>query len=584
MARGGDRYRPGGGNNYNNNNNNNNNRSQTICKFWKDGDCHYGDGCRFNHAPDQFNINNRNQSSNHSQYHHRSQGQSQNRYQSLQQVNNANQNQQKRKEDLTVDKESIRIDMTTERPQWPFSCYGTRDAPVQLFGGPLEQSPEEMRVMHYLALASGNVQTSVANEAQLHQQVTQQINQVLQDLDGAERYILNGQKLHPNRLDIIEESMRARPLPPPGNPFNLAPTHAGTSNKPSPFATAVQPSQQQQQSPFRPSPFGTVQPPIGPGHVPMPQKSFGQPSVSTTQSVFGQPPPTTSHGVFGQPSGSTQPGGFGQPSGSIKQGGFGQPSGQTQPGGFGQPSGSTQRGGFGQPSGSILGGGFGQPSASSQPTSFGQPSGLGPASSPWQSAGKPAQTSGFPSAPSALGNLAQASSQSSSPFAVAGQQQAQPAQPALQPTGLTNGFNTNPVQPLKQPPSFGAAGSQERANGDGPKWVEFAQDGKTLLRFKNQRVEYIDALDDDKNPIPGARNPHYLLGVDQNRNPEYQRIWCPLGEPKDAQGAAEYVEPPPEAYTKEHEKAYEWMREKGEFLGGVMPLMPPRREWIRWDI
>ncbi|KAK4995682.1 hypothetical protein LTR28_000441, partial [Elasticomyces elasticus] len=328
----------------------------------------------------QFNINNRNQSSNQSQYHHRSQGQSQNRYQPLQQVNNANQNQQKRKEDLTVDKESIRIDMTTERPQWPFSCYGTRDAPVQLFGGPLEQSPEEMRVMHYLALASGNVQTSVcrfspsvyvgtytfqvANEAQLHQQVTQQINQVLQDLDGAVRYILNGQKLHPNRLDIIEESKRARPLPPPGNPFNLAPTHAGPSNKPSPFATAAQPLQQQQQSPFGPSPFGTVQPSMGPGHVPMQQNSFGQPSVSTTQDVFGQPPPTTSHGVFGQPSGSTQSGGFGQPSGSIQQGGFGQPSGSTQPGGFGQPSGSTQPGGFGQPSGSTQLGGFGQPSGS----------------------------------------------------------------------------------------------------------------------------------------------------------------------------------------------------------------------------
>jgi len=48
--------------------------------------------------------------------------------------------------------------MRIERPQWIMSAYGPgKDAPVQLFGGfPLEQSFEEIRVQHYLALSTGN--------------------------------------------------------------------------------------------------------------------------------------------------------------------------------------------------------------------------------------------------------------------------------------------------------------------------------------------------------------------------------------------------------------------------------------------
>jgi len=46
------------------------------------------------------------------------------------------------------------------------SAYGPgKDAPIQLFGGyPLEQSFEEVRIMHYLALAAGNPQQSVSNK------------------------------------------------------------------------------------------------------------------------------------------------------------------------------------------------------------------------------------------------------------------------------------------------------------------------------------------------------------------------------------------------------------------------------------
>lgn len=62
-------------------------------------------------------------------------------------------------------KEGIEGDLRNERPKWPFSAYGPgRDAPLQLFGGfPLEQSPEEMRVLYYQAIASGNPQPAVSD-------------------------------------------------------------------------------------------------------------------------------------------------------------------------------------------------------------------------------------------------------------------------------------------------------------------------------------------------------------------------------------------------------------------------------------
>lgn len=56
----------------------------------------------------------------------------------------------------------IKADLTDERPIWPLSSYGPgKNAPLQLMEGDIEQSPEEMRVRHYLALAKGNPQESV---------------------------------------------------------------------------------------------------------------------------------------------------------------------------------------------------------------------------------------------------------------------------------------------------------------------------------------------------------------------------------------------------------------------------------------
>ncbi|KAI8219928.1 Nucleoporin AMO1 [Colletotrichum sp. SAR 10_86] len=62
-----------------------------------------------------------------------------------------------------LSKETIEKDLTSEQPQWILSAYGPgRDAPEQLFGGPMrEQSFEEMRLHHVMATASGNPQQAV---------------------------------------------------------------------------------------------------------------------------------------------------------------------------------------------------------------------------------------------------------------------------------------------------------------------------------------------------------------------------------------------------------------------------------------
>lgn len=54
-------------------------------------------------------------------------------------------------------------DLTEERPQWILSAYGPgRDAPEQLWGGPIEQSFEEMRLHFEMAAAAGNPQGAVS--------------------------------------------------------------------------------------------------------------------------------------------------------------------------------------------------------------------------------------------------------------------------------------------------------------------------------------------------------------------------------------------------------------------------------------
>jgi hypothetical protein len=61
-----------------------------------------------------------------------------------------------------LDRDDIKNDLTTQRPIYPLSCYGPgREAPRQLIEGPVEISPEELRLRYYTLRTEGNEPTAV---------------------------------------------------------------------------------------------------------------------------------------------------------------------------------------------------------------------------------------------------------------------------------------------------------------------------------------------------------------------------------------------------------------------------------------
>lgn len=97
-------------------------------------------------------------------------------------------------------------------------------------------------------------------------------------------------------------------------------------------------------------------------------------------------------------------------------------------------------------------------------------------------------------------------------------------------------------------------------------WITRQPNG-TLKSFKGAPVQYVATKD--------GQEPHY-----KKANGKMERIWHPEGN---AAHRAE-IEAPAEAYTAEHEAAYKFVADQGVFKDGVMPELPPKCEWIRWDI
>lgn len=61
-----------------------------------------------------------------------------------------------------------------------------------------------MRAAHYAAVASGTPEKAIQEANNMYTEAEQQMKAVLNDLDGAMKYIINGEYEHPNRFDIIE--------------------------------------------------------------------------------------------------------------------------------------------------------------------------------------------------------------------------------------------------------------------------------------------------------------------------------------------------------------------------------------------
>jgi nucleoporin NUP42 len=419
-----------------------------------------------------------------------------------------------------------------------------------------------MRLRHYEATAAGNMNQAIQEAQKLHEETTNQIQIILNDLNGAVKYVLDGQNEHPNRIDIVEGRNSAQPSFGQQQP---APSAAPAFSKPSSFGAASQ---------------GTSTP------------AFGQPSLpAQNQPAFGKPSglgASMAGPAFGKPAmlGQTQPA-FGRPA-------FGQPS-------FGQPS-------FGQPT-AITGAGFAnaatspspfgqatQPNPLAQgnaPSGFGQPTAFGQApsqttASPFSQISNPtAPTTGFVQPSSAGGGFGQPS-QTPSVFGQPQPSAANPFSQAQTVSATPSGFG----QPATTATAFGAAAQQQQPKAVsnvaraslGPKPIIKVDMGELspipeltgstirdpatqkLTSWKGRRVEYKDG------------NPRYLHPSD---NKTWVRIFFPDGPPEVA--TLRDCSDKDENYTPEVTAQYEEFVRNGFFKDNVIPSVPPKSEWVSFD-
>lgn len=438
-----------------------------------------------------------------------------------------------------------------------FSAYGPgKNAPRQLFGGPSrEQSFEEMRLRHYEAAAAGNSNQAIQEAQKLHDETINQIQIILNDLNGAVKYVLDGLNEHPNRIDIVD----------------------GKSGVPSSFA--------QQPAPISSaSAFGQPSGSFGGASQGAPTPAFGQ-----NQPTFGRPSglgASTAGSAFGKPSmlGAAQPA-FGKP--VLGQPSFGQPA-------FGQPSamaGSAFSNAAAGPSpfsqatqpNPLAGGKFGQPSTSAP---FGQPATSQMTTSPFSQIGNQSAVTTAFAQPSSAGATFGQPSQTVSPFAQ--QQQTSSANPFGQ-TTITSATpsvfgqppaTAAPVSTIAPRPQVNAAGKAPM----GPRPIikvglgelnpipdiagDTVRDPGTqkLIRWKGRPVEYKD----------GA--PRYLHPSD---NKTWVHIFFYDGPPDLA--TLRDCSDKDENYTAEVTEQYQYFVLNGVFKDGIVPSIPPKTEWVSFD-
>lgn len=393
-----------------------------------------------------------------------------------------------------------------------------------------------MRCRHYQLTASGNPQHAVLEAQELVNGAERQVWAVLNDIDGAVKYILDGEKQHPNRHDVVKERERVPPQLPQVGGNNYSTSTSGQ------FPTfGNQPS------------VSAVRPGMG-ASLGRPSTSFGQPSAPA--SSFGQPsslgPPKLSFGqpasAFGQSAVLGHPGGgsLGQAPNTISN--FAQsikesPFGQVQ-GGF-PLAGATASGtlqtpvsAFTQPTNA-----FGQNSAPPIPANpFGQQPPFGNPSPNSTAFDKPTlqqpiNTFGQPAAPKP------------NPFALAG----------------SDRHPTAPGQPAGPASSFGPPNSQ--GNNMGTKGASIPVDAKhdsqgKLTAWKGKSVRYVE------------NDACY-----QDNDGSWKKIWFPDGPPVFTKA----LELPDSAYDEKTKESYRYLKEHGVFKDGLMPELPPRREWCNWN-
>ncbi|KAL9104348.1 MAG: hypothetical protein Q9163_000694 [Psora crenata] len=430
---------------------------------------------------------------------------------------------------------TLQNDLSKECPQWVLSAYAPgKDAPVQLFGGHLrELSFEELRMRHYELAAQGNEQQAIREAQALVSNAESQIQNALNDIDGAIQYILKGETQHPNRIDICNAKGAVTGELQSTNAFQKTVTPFGqASNSSASFG-----------GPSIPSTMGPTSTPTF-GQRSALTSTFGRPSAPG----FAQPAVDQTSSLGGSTAGSGQPPStFGQPSAP-----FGGP--QQKPLAGSKASNPFQRSStiqeenlFRQSSAPSLPSSLGQPSVPAQNPSFGQLPGTGNTNPfartpPAQAAGGVYQNRTAPPH-STISAQPPPSAAISSPLVPPGSFQ-QKAEPGL-------AVAASSVMPR---PSPGAQASVAQVQKD--------IHGK-LRSWNKKTVSYIDD------------EPCY-----RNTDGSWQRIWFPDGAP----AFVNSVGLPDEAYDDAMRENYMHLKEKGAFKDGIMPLLAPKREWCNWNL
>ena len=436
----------------------------------------------------------------------------------------------------------------------------------------------------------------------LHQNAQQQIQHTLSNIPSAIQFIVDAGKSHPNRIDVcLNAEGGTAPGTAPGSAFGGGANAFQTAAQPAnPFGAPAAPATgsafgQTAALGQKPNPFG----------APAAASPFGQPSALGGPSAFSRPAQPA--GAFGQPTTlGAKPNPFGAPGlGQPAQPAFGQ-SGFAQPSALGvkpNPFGAHAAGGAGfattQPA--PANNPFGQPAQPAQtaPSPFGQQAANNPpANNPFgqppaaqanpfgQPAAAPANPFGQPAAAPAnpFGQPQPQQQPAANPFG-APAASAAPANPFGQPAAASP-FNTTaaapPANPFGQPSTSASTSAPAAASTSsgpyGPNATRQHPDisaysarnpDKTLRMFKGKPVSYEEPRGGGK-PVPVLRN---FDGT-------AVRIWMPNGAP----AYTTQTEADPARY-EDPAVLQQWRPfvETGRFAGGVMPEVPPKREFCAWD-
>lgn len=408
-------------------------------------------------------------------------------------------------------------------------------------------------------------------ENELIQNASAQIQNALNNIDDALQYVMRGEHEHPNRIDIAEQYTKgiinpAIPIPAPQTSPPIGSSgQAGFGANPPGFNALGQPVQQQGTS----GAFGTGQSILGQEPNPFGgQGAFSSPSQTLGQSGFGSNP-LAPQPFAGQPAINTvqppqpiQPSPFGQQPQQSALGSFGSGSAfqQNAPTPFSaQSQGPTGPNPFGsaQPNQPQTQSPFGPPQSQqpAQPSPFGQTggqpvNGFSTGATPF---GTTPSTTSIGQQGGGFGPSAPSGPQAVNPFAPI--PQGQPQQPAQGSHFGPSAATGRAADPNPYPPGSSAQHPH-------PETYSSRDASNRLTMFKGKRVVY-------KDNQPGF----------QNHDGSWEKIWFPDGPP----GYYAATELPEESYDQATKNAYQKFRETGEWEGGKLPLLPPRREWSNWN-